>query len=186
MWGHLTVELITKNFWSNELRINFKSIQNKVSWGCSRMGRDKKVPLPKICHTYPAMMKLGIVISYLKKIQNHIWITRHTTWVLLTSALFHRKSVNFAKSKNAVKIAFWYIISDSFNFSLFLIFLEIFLINMAVILIMSTKMATLGLLKIKLFWNKCYDFIISVHDVTRKVITWLKLYCRCAHVSVVW
>ena len=25
--------------------------------------------MPKICHTYPAMMKLGTVIPYLKKIQ---------------------------------------------------------------------------------------------------------------------
>ena len=25
--------------------------------------------LPKICHTYPTMMKLGTVIPYLKKIQ---------------------------------------------------------------------------------------------------------------------
>ena len=31
--------------------------------------RGKKAPLPKICHTYPIMMKLGIVIPYLKKIQ---------------------------------------------------------------------------------------------------------------------
>ena len=30
----------------------------------------KKVPLPKICHTYPAMMKLGTVTPYLRKIQN--------------------------------------------------------------------------------------------------------------------
>ena len=29
----------------------------------------KKVPLPKICHTYPTIMKLGTVIPYLKKIQ---------------------------------------------------------------------------------------------------------------------
>ena len=29
----------------------------------------KKVPLPKICHTYTAMVKLGAVIPYLKKIQ---------------------------------------------------------------------------------------------------------------------
>ena len=28
------------------------------------------LPLPKICHTYPAMMKLGTGIPYLKKIQN--------------------------------------------------------------------------------------------------------------------
>ena len=29
----------------------------------------KKVPLPKICHIYPTMMKLDTVIPYLKKIQ---------------------------------------------------------------------------------------------------------------------
>ena len=35
-------------------------------WG---EGGGQKVPLPKICHTYPAMMKLRTVIPYLKKIQ---------------------------------------------------------------------------------------------------------------------
>ena len=29
----------------------------------------KKASLPKTCHTYPTMMKLGTVIPYLKKIQ---------------------------------------------------------------------------------------------------------------------
>ena len=29
----------------------------------------KAFPLPKICYTYPTMMKLGAVIPYLKKIQ---------------------------------------------------------------------------------------------------------------------
>ena len=29
----------------------------------------KKVPFPKICHTYPTMLKLDTVIPYLKKIQ---------------------------------------------------------------------------------------------------------------------
>ena len=29
----------------------------------------KKAPLPKNCHTYPTMMKLGTVIPNLKKIQ---------------------------------------------------------------------------------------------------------------------
>ena len=29
----------------------------------------KKAPFPKICHTYPTMMKLGTVILYLQKIQ---------------------------------------------------------------------------------------------------------------------
>ena len=32
-------------------------------------GVTKTPPIPKICHTYPAMMKLGTVIPYLKKIQ---------------------------------------------------------------------------------------------------------------------
>ena len=27
----------------------------------------KKTPFPKICHTYPTMMKLGTILAYLKK-----------------------------------------------------------------------------------------------------------------------
>ena len=32
-------------------------------------------------------------------------------------------------------------------------------------------MATPGLLKIKVFWNKGYDVIISYHDVTNKILS---------------
>ena len=32
-------------------------------------GGVKKAPFPKICHTYPTIMKLGRVIPYLKKFQ---------------------------------------------------------------------------------------------------------------------
>ena len=35
---------------------------------------------------------------------------------------------------------------------------------------MSAKMATPGLLKITVFWNKGYDVIIYVHDVTSKIL----------------
>ena len=42
---------------------------------------------------------------------------------------------------------------------------------MVAILMMSAKMATLGLLKIKVFWNKGYDVIIYVHDVTNKILS---------------
>ena len=35
---------------------------------------------------------------------------------------------------------------------------------------MSAKMATPGLLKITVFWNKGYDVIISVDDVTNKIL----------------
>ena len=37
----------------------------------------KRPPLPKICPTYPAVMKLGTVISYPKKIQK-IYESRDT------------------------------------------------------------------------------------------------------------
>ena len=33
---------------------------------------------------------------------------------------------------------------------------------------MSAKMTTPGLLKIKVFWNKGYDVIISVYDIINK------------------
>ena len=36
---------------------------------------------------------------------------------------------------------------------------------------MPTKLATLGLLEIKVFWNKVYDVIISAHDVINKILS---------------
>ena len=36
---------------------------------------------------------------------------------------------------------------------------------------MTAKLATLGLLKINVFWNKVYDVTISVHDVTNKTLS---------------
>ena len=55
--------------------------------------------LPKFCHTYPTMMKLD---SYTlpKEDPKNIWITWHITKFLLASAFFHRRSVNFAISRN--------------------------------------------------------------------------------------
>ena len=35
----------------------------------------------------------------------------------------------------------------------------------------SGKLATLGLLKINIFWNKGYGVIISVHDFTSKTLS---------------
>ena len=42
---------------------------------------------------------------------------------------------------------------------------------MVTILMMSAKMATPGLLKIKVFWNKGYYVIYSVYDVTNKILS---------------
>ena len=42
---------------------------------------------------------------------------------------------------------------------------------MVTILMMSAKMATSGLLKIMVFWNKGYDVIIPVDDVINKILS---------------
>ena len=42
---------------------------------------------------------------------------------------------------------------------------------MVAILMMSAILANLGLLKIKIFWNKDYDVVISVHDFTSKIVS---------------
>ena len=43
--------------------------------------------------------------------------------------------------------------------------------NMVTILMMSAKMAAPGLHKIKVFWKKGYDVIISVNDVSDKTLS---------------
>ena len=40
-----------------------------------------------------------------------------------------------------------------------------------VTILMSAKMATPGLLKIKFIRNKCYDIIIFFHDVSNKILS---------------
>ena len=50
---------------------DFNPIQDGLFRGCSRMGGSKKAPLPKIFHTF------GAVIIYLKKIQK-IYESRDT------------------------------------------------------------------------------------------------------------
>ena len=55
---------------------------------------------------------------------------------------------------------------NSFKFSWFF---KDFLIKKVTILMMSAKIATPDLLKITIFWNKGYDVIIYVHDVTIKI-----------------
>ena len=55
-------------------------IQDGPFRGCSLMGGKKgvtKMSHPKISHTYPTMMKLGTLITYIKKIQK-IYKSRDT------------------------------------------------------------------------------------------------------------
>ena len=53
---------------------------------------------PKICHTYPTTMKLGIVIPYISKIQKIHNVTQPLSSPDIS--IFYRKSVNFAISRN--------------------------------------------------------------------------------------
>ena len=60
------------------------------------------------------------------------------------------------------------------QFRIFLAFIEssrVFLIKLVIILMMSAKMATPDLLIIMIFWNKGYDVIILVDDVTNKFLS---------------
>ena len=67
-----------------------------------------------------------------------------------------------------IQIAFWFII---YILLTFFGSLKIFLVNMVTILMMSAKIATLGLLKLKIFWNKGYDVIVSLYDVINKLLS---------------
>ena len=95
----------------------------------------------------------------------------HTPWFLLKSACFFLESSKFCYVKK-----YRYRLHFSTEFLILLTFsesLKIALINMVTItiLMMSTKMATLGLLKTKVYWNKGYGVIIFVHDVTNKILS---------------
>ena len=71
-------------------------------------------------------------------------------------------------------------------FNLLLSFLKVLLINMNVSLVISSKLATPGVFKIKIFWNEGYEVIISVQDITNKIYQGLKLYCRFGRVTQFW
>ena len=62
-------------------------------------GDPKRSTLPKICHTYPTMMKLSTVAPYLKKIQK-IYKPRDTPLQFSDISISYRKITNFALSRN--------------------------------------------------------------------------------------
>ena len=107
-------------------------------------GWQKDFPLSKMSHTYLAMMKLRTVIPYLMKIQKHL---NHLEQPLIFDFFIGNLQI-LLYQEIQILIAFLYIISNSFN--IFWIFKDA-LINIVTILMMSAKMATLGLLKIKVF-----------------------------------
>ena len=68
----------SRKIFFDDIKIN--PIQDGLFRGCSRMhGWPKRTsPLPKICHIYLAIMKLGTVIRYLKKIKK-VYESRDTS-----------------------------------------------------------------------------------------------------------
>ena len=132
-------------------------------------GRVKKTFLPKIYHTYPIMMKLTAVIPYIQKIQKiykshdtpleFCWYQHFFTGI--QQLLLYKKKYRYRLHFNT-------------QFLILLAFLEslkVVLINMVEILMISAKLATLGLLKIKVFWSKDYDDIIFVHGITNNILS---------------
>ena len=74
--NRLFTSIKEKPFWD----IPQESCHPYSEWAFSRLlthGGAKRLPLPKICHAYPTMMKLGRVIPYLTMIQK-IYESRDT------------------------------------------------------------------------------------------------------------
>ena len=115
------------------------------------------------------MMKLGAVIIYLKKIQK-IYKSRDTSHESCWHQQFFTENQQILLYQVIhVQIAFWYKI---FNYSSFSwVFKDCFNKKKVISLIMSAKMASQGLLKIVVFWDKGYDVIIYDHDVTNKILS---------------
>ena len=82
-------------------------------------------------------------------------------------SIFYRKSAHFIISRNTDIECILCNLFES---------LKVLLKKVVTILMMSVKLITLGLHKIKIFWSKIYDVIISVHE------KWLKSYCKCGQV----
>ena len=101
VWKYPRMKVLSDVLFSSSLitpYLTFFILLTYSGWAFSKLLTDggKRSSFPKICHTYPTMMKLSTVTSYLQKIQK-INESRYTSpWILITSAFFYRKSVNFA------------------------------------------------------------------------------------------
>ena len=103
-------------------------------------GWGKNSPLPKICHTYPTVIKLGTIIPYLKRFQK-IYKSRDAPLeICLYQHFLTRNQQLLLYQEIEISIA-------HFNTQLlipltFFEFLKVVLINMVAILMMSPKLAS--------------------------------------------
>ena len=160
-------------------------IQDGLFWGLlTDTGRRKKDPLPKICHTYPTMMKLGTFITYQKKIQK-IYESRDTPLGLSWHQHLFIGNQNILLYPGIqIQIVFRYMISIHFNFSWVL--LDCYK-NMIKILMMSCKNGcpspswNKGIFKSRLLRH---IFCLLRHQ--QNFVRWINLYYGCGHVTKVW
>ena len=112
-------------------------------------------------HTYPTMMKFGIVLLYVKKIQK-IYESRDIPLSSADISHFSLEISIFCYIKNNMdmyRLHFDTLVSNSLSFS------WVFEFFMIVFFLMTPGLKGK---KIKVFWNKGYD-IIYVHGVTNKI-----------------
>ena len=102
-------------------RVSINPFQDGLFRGCSQMRGAFLLPLPKIRHANPTMMKLGTVRPYLRNIQK----------------MYKSRGARLGFYWH--QIGFPYIISIFFFFFNFLESLVIVLIHMVIILMMSAK-----------------------------------------------
>ena len=136
-------------------------------------GGAKRPPLLKICCTNHTVMKLGTLIPLIPKGDpKTIWITWHIPLVLLTST-FLPEITKFCYIKK-YKYRF-HLDTKLLTLLTFLESLRIVLINVVKIMMMSAKMATSGLLEIKILWKKVMTPYFLPMTSQTKFITWFKL-----------
>ena len=148
------------------------------------MRRYLKIPLPKICYTYPTIVKLAKLTLYLGKTKT-IYKSCDIPFKFSWHPHFSPNNCNFCYIKKYIPKLYF----NSF-FRILLSFIEsskVPLINMIAILMMSAKFTTPGLLKIKVFWNQDYHVMNSVFPWRHQqnIVKWPKWYCRYDHASLV-
>ena len=83
--------------------------------GGAEGGGAKRLPLPKMSYTYLAMMKLGTVIPYLKKIQKIYYMREAAVEFYGHQQFFTGNWQILLYQEIQILIAFRYIISNSFD-----------------------------------------------------------------------
>ena len=150
----------------------FNPIQDELFRGCSRIGGwgVAKSPSPYLKSVIDILQWWSLAQLYLtlKGCKKYANLVTH----LLSSADISNFSPEISRFCYIKK--YMYRLHFDTKFLILLTFLEslkIVLIKKVITLMMSAKMATPGLLKITVFWNKGYDVIISVDDVTNKILS---------------